>query len=81
MHYIVNLVQSADIDGLKKYWDYLVTKFANVCYSPDDIALRKMEIGLYRFYVIHMVQNSKTKEMNVFFQKMTQVGKIVGRLY
>uniref|UniRef100_A0A8C2J8T0 WD repeat-containing protein 91 n=1 Tax=Cyprinus carpio TaxID=7962 RepID=A0A8C2J8T0_CYPCA len=61
------LIQSYDLAGLKEYWAYLDRRLFSRLEDVYRPTVNKLRTSLYRFYVIHTVQNSeKTQE---FFQK------------
>uniref|UniRef100_A0A8C1N6D4 WD repeat-containing protein 91 n=1 Tax=Cyprinus carpio TaxID=7962 RepID=A0A8C1N6D4_CYPCA len=61
------LIQSYDLTGLKEYWAYLDRRLFSRLEDVYRPTVNKLRTSLYRFYVIHTVQNSeKTQE---FFQK------------
>uniref|UniRef100_A0A673MR56 WD repeat-containing protein 91 n=1 Tax=Sinocyclocheilus rhinocerous TaxID=307959 RepID=A0A673MR56_9TELE len=61
------LIQSFDLTGLKEYWTYLDRRLFSRLEDVYRPTVNKLRTSLYRFYIIHTVQNTeKTQE---FFLK------------
>uniref|UniRef100_A0A671P7F7 WD repeat-containing protein 91 n=1 Tax=Sinocyclocheilus anshuiensis TaxID=1608454 RepID=A0A671P7F7_9TELE len=61
------LIQSFDLTGLKEYWAYLDRRLFSRLEDVYRPTVNKLRTSLYRFYLIHTVQNTeKTQE---FFLK------------
>uniref|UniRef100_A0A673HGK0 WD repeat-containing protein 91 n=1 Tax=Sinocyclocheilus rhinocerous TaxID=307959 RepID=A0A673HGK0_9TELE len=61
------LIQSYDLTGLKEYWAYLDRRLFSRLEDVYRPTVNKLRTSLYRFYLIHTVQNTeKTQE---FFLK------------
>uniref|UniRef100_A0A672S8X8 WD repeat-containing protein 91 n=1 Tax=Sinocyclocheilus grahami TaxID=75366 RepID=A0A672S8X8_SINGR len=61
------LIQSFDLTGLKEYWAYLDRRLFSRLEDVYRPTVNKLRTSLYRFYLIHTVQNlEKTQE---FFLK------------
>uniref|UniRef100_A0A671QY24 WD repeat-containing protein 91 n=1 Tax=Sinocyclocheilus anshuiensis TaxID=1608454 RepID=A0A671QY24_9TELE len=62
-----HLIQSYDLTGLKEYWTYLDRRLFSRLEDVYRPTVNKLRTSLYRFYIIHTVQNpEKTQE---FFLK------------
>nr|XP_039249857.1 WD repeat-containing protein 91-like [Styela clava] len=64
-------ISTYDIVALKQYWNHLNSTFFCRFVKGYENTIKRFETSLYRLYVVRAYQNSKQRELQIFFQWMT----------
>eukprot|EP00041_Stephanoeca_diplocostata_P010167 m.161627 g.161627 ORF g.161627 m.161627 type:complete len:680 (-) comp18051_c0_seq1:209-2248(-) len=64
-------VASSDLNGLCDFWDHLRRRFFSRLEKSFTASVRKLDLCVKRYYVVHAVQNGKQDRVNEFFDRMT----------
>ncbi|XP_074643706.1 WD repeat-containing protein 91-like [Tubulanus polymorphus] len=64
--YVVN----SDLVPLKEYWIYLDTRLFSRLEYIHSSSVRKLEVSLYRWYLVTAVSANRLEKVNEFFEKM-----------
>ncbi|KAI0211007.1 WD repeat-containing protein 91 [Lamellibrachia satsuma] len=64
-------IANNDLQGLIDYWHFLDRRLFSHLVPPHEGAVHKLEISLFKMYVISAAQNSKQDKVSEFFEKMT----------
>jgi hypothetical protein len=70
---LFSYINTYDLVNLIEYWSYLDQKyFSHLTFKTSNGAplSRKYELFLFRYYLVHSVQNSKSDKVNEFFEKL-----------
>lgn len=73
---LLQYIHTYDIDSLTSYWSYLKETFLIRFAKYHLAAVEKFEADLCRLYMVHAVQNNKTKELQTCLQKLTEANYI-----
>lgn len=75
---LLQYIHTYDIDSLTSYWTYLKETFLIRFAKYHLAAIEKFEADLCRLYMVHAVQNNKTKELQACLQKLTELNNVPG---
>ncbi|XP_036368217.1 WD repeat-containing protein 91 isoform X1 [Octopus sinensis] len=64
-------ISSFDLTSLREYWSRLNTRLFSRLDQRYMAGVRKMEVGLLKFYLIYATQNNKHDKIMEFFEKLT----------
>lgn len=64
-------ISSYDLVSLRDYWARLNTRHFSRLDQRYMAGVRKMEVGLLKFYLVFAAQNNKHDKVMEFFEKMT----------
>ena len=64
-------ISSYDLVSLRDYWARLNTRLFSRLDQRYMAGVRKMEVGLLKFYLVYAAQNNKHDRVMEFFEKMT----------
>nr|CAB3267736.1 WD repeat-containing protein 91 [Phallusia mammillata] len=71
LQHLLSFISNHDIDGLLNYWKHLERKIFSLLEQSQHQTVKKVELNLYRLYLVTCVQNGKMKECHEFFEKLT----------
>lgn len=68
---LVHHINTYDLNGLKELWSHLDVHMFSKLESPFISAVKKLENGILKMYLVNAVANNKSEKVNEFFIKMT----------
>ena len=63
-------INTYDVMGMKNYWQYFDKFYFSRLGHDTYKTVKKLEIKLQRFYLIHALQNGKQDKVIEFFEKL-----------
>ncbi|XP_060564424.1 WD repeat-containing protein 91-like [Ruditapes philippinarum] len=68
-----NYVSSYDLPNLRDYWNFLNSRLFARLEQRYMSSVRKLEVGLLKYYLVNASQNNKQDKILEFFDRMTEI--------
>ncbi|KAL3865137.1 hypothetical protein ACJMK2_006758 [Sinanodonta woodiana] len=69
---IQHYIGSFDLASLRDYWNFLNHRLFSRLEQRFSSSIRKLEVGLLKFYLVYAAQSNKQDKIIEFFDKMTE---------
>lgn len=62
-----------DLANLREYWTFLNSRLFARLEQRYTSTVRKLEVGLLKYYLVNAAQNNKQEKIHEFFDRMTEL--------
>ncbi|XP_053407705.1 WD repeat-containing protein 91-like [Mercenaria mercenaria] len=66
-------VSTYDLANLRDYWNFLNNRLFSRLEQRYMSSVRKLEVGLLKYYLVNAAQNNKQEKILEFFERMTEI--------